>query len=198
MYTSEEALIAGLQQNDRRAFTQLYDEYFTVLCYFASRIINNKEEAEDIVINTFSKFWAMRANFESAANIKAFLYIVTRNNCLDYLEYKRKQAAFQKEYAYFLDSDNEEKIERVKIESELLRKIYTEIQHLPPRCKQVFTLTYFDGLKANEIAEQLNISVSTVTSQRARAIDLLRSVLTSDEWKLFCVMAVVCPVNRII
>jgi RNA polymerase sigma-70 factor (family 1) len=198
MYLSEEALIAGLQQNDREAFTQLYDEYFTVLCYFASRIINNKEEAEDIVINTFSKFWAMRANFESQANIKAFLYIVTRNNCLDYLQYKRKQISFEKEYAYFLDSDGEEKIERVKIESELLRKIYAEIQHLPPKCKQIFTLTYFDGLKANEISEQLNISVSTVTSQRARAISLLRSVLSSDEWMLFCAVAMLCPVNRMI
>jgi RNA polymerase sigma-70 factor (family 1) len=172
MSLSDDQIIKALHQGDGRAFNEVFDKYYKALCYFTSRLISNREEAEDIVLITFSKFWQMRANFETLVNIKAFLYITGRNNCLDYLRYKQRQADFEKAYAYLLENDKEEN--PLKIETEVLRKIYAAIENLPLRCRKVFKLTYFQGLNANEIAEKLSISVSTVTSQRSRAIKLLR------------------------
>jgi RNA polymerase sigma factor (sigma-70 family) len=73
------------------------------------------------------------------------------------------------------DVDTEESSEQLKIEAELLRNIHAAIEKLPEKCKLVFVLTYFDGLRSDEIAKKLNITVSTVASQRQRAIKLVRT-----------------------
>jgi RNA polymerase sigma-70 factor (ECF subfamily) len=74
----------------------------------------------------------------------------------------------------------QENVERLIIKSDFLNRVYNEIQQLPSQCKEVFIMTYFCDLTAGEIANSLGISVSTVTSQRSRAIKFLRNVLKSE------------------
>jgi RNA polymerase sigma-70 factor (ECF subfamily) len=175
MKISEDEFIIKLRHGEGQALTLLFDEYYTALHYFAFRLIENNEEAEDIVLDIFGKLWTRRENFESLVNIKAFLYIATRNTCFNYLHQKRRHAGYKKDLAYLADMSNEERSEQLKIEAELLRNIHTAIEKLPDRCRIVFELTYFEGLKTDEIAKKLNITISTVTSQRHRAIQLLRA-----------------------
>lgn len=174
---TKENIISALQEGDNQAFTFLFDEFYSALRYFAECLTDDKQEAQDVVLRVFNTFWGMRGNFDTLTNIKAFLYISTRNNCLTYLRYRKRQEAHKKDYQAYLLSAPPEETERLIMKADLLRMVYAEIKNLPERCREIFQLTYLEGLQANEIAERLGITVSTVTSQRARAIQLLREAL---------------------
>lgn len=184
---TEAQIIEGLKNNDNRVCRYLFDNHYTPLLYFAEKIIADREEAEDVIMQVFNKFWSLRENFNSTLNIKAFLYITAKNDCFNFLKYRQRQKEVKKELASQLpDPDQAAETERLIIEVDFLNRVYLEVQNLPDKCKQVFLLTYFDGLKANEIAEKLNISVSTVTTQRSRALKYLKHVLSGENYVLLC------------
>lgn len=180
-------IIAGLKNNDNRAFDHLFDQHFRALCYFASNLVGDKEEAKDIALNSFTKLWSRREYFDTLPNIKAFLYITTRNACLDYLRMLQREDNRRKELAY-LQPEAEETIKNQAIESEVLQKIYAEVNNLPRKCRQVFQMSYFQGMSTTDIAGSLNLSESTVRNQRARALQLLRIRLSDKEWVLLCTL----------
>lgn len=175
-WSNEQLLIEAFQKGNAQAFAFVFDMFYGSLCYFARKLTDDKEEAEDIVLETFRKCLAMHKNFETLPNIRAFLYITARNTCLNFLKYRQRKTARNKEYVY-LHTTDDDIIERMRIESEVLRKIYAAVNSLPSRCREIFILTYFKGLPAGEIAKQLGISTSTVTTQRSIAIRFLRKEL---------------------
>jgi RNA polymerase sigma-70 factor (family 1) len=179
----------GLRNNDIRVFNQVFDEFYPQVHYFASRLINNDTEAQDIVIGVFNRFWKVKENFSTGNDIRAFLYVATRNACLDFLRYQQRQKEGKNEYSSHLQSmEDKWHTERMIIESDLMQTIYTQVQKLPDKCREIFILTYFKGLKANEIAGLLGITVSTVTTQRQRAIQYLRGVLSEEHFLLLCLV----------
>ena len=186
---TEMQIIDGLQRNDSRVFDYLFNEYYTQLQYFAERLVSNREEAQDIVITAFRKFWSIKDNFQSNNNIKAFLYITIRNQCLDYLRYRQRFNEVKKEYeSHLLSASAIKQSEHLIIESDLINKIYKEVQKLPNRCREIFILTYFKGLKTKEIASVLNISESAVTTQRSLAIKYLKHAFSQEGYVFFCLV----------
>ena len=169
-------IVDSLNKGQQQVLDGLFTQYYRALVYFAMRIINNQEEAEDIVIESFSKLWNNREKMESVQNIKGFLYLTTRNACVDHLRAQRKIRDMQKELQLFTDPVEQE-IDIETTRAETLRHIYEEMEKLPHQCRNVFTLSVIRGLKSREIASELNISVSNVTSQKLRAIRLLRTAV---------------------
>ncbi|OQP48050.1 hypothetical protein A4H97_29905 [Niastella yeongjuensis] len=180
---TEREIIEGLKGDLQCVFDRVFDEFFPQMQFFATRLIGDGEEARDIVNQVFLSLWNLRSRFETLVNIKAFLYITTRNHCFNYLRRRQRQQAGKKEYesrlAVIADEHN---VELRMIESEVMQKIYDKIEELPNRCKQIFKLTYLEGLHAGEIAKQLNISTSTVTTQRHIAIKYLKAVLSEEDF----------------
>jgi RNA polymerase sigma-70 factor (ECF subfamily) len=183
-------IISGFHKGSSRAFDVLFDMFFPALCYFANKLIDDRQEAEDIVLDTFQKLWARREHFETMPNIKAFLYITVRNTCLNYIRHKETQRKRTREMLKLLPEPLEEDAEQHRIRAEVLQNIYSAIEKLPRKCREVFELSYFEGMKAQEIAEQLQISESTVRNQKVRALQLLKTALTGRELLvLFLIMA---------
>jgi RNA polymerase sigma-70 factor (family 1) len=170
-------LIAGLKTGRESALNALFDQFYQALCYYAIKMINDQSEAEDIVTDTFSKLWNRKEDFETMQHVKGFLYISTRNACLDHLRQKQRNRTAQKELSYLLTSEEEEGLVAEQIRTEVLRKIYEEIEKLPKQCRQVFELSVFEGLKSKDIAKRMDITVSNVTSQKSRAVHLLRTAV---------------------
>jgi len=186
---TETQIIDGLQSNDSRVFDYLFNEYYTQLQYFAERLVSDREEAQDIVITAFRKFWSLRENFKSSNNIKAFFYITIRNQCLDYLRYRQRLNEVKKEYeSHLLSASAIKQSEHLIIESDLINKIYKEVQKLPNRCREIFILTYLKGLKTKEIPSELKISESAVTTQRSLAIKYLKHAFSQEGYVFFCLV----------
>ena len=184
-------LVTQFTQGDTRAFSSLYDMYYARIFHFAKRLVDNRQEAQDITAETFVKLWKLRANFASHENIRAFLYVTTRNACYDYLKYNAKESSQPVELLEQVAPDTDSLTLHDEIRADVLDHIYMEIENLPAQCKTIFTLSYLQGLKNNEIADLLQITDKTVRNQKVLAKKLLRLALF-DQLRvvslLFCFM----------
>jgi RNA polymerase sigma-70 factor (family 1) len=164
------------------AFSEIFRQYYSTLCYFAERIIGDSSSTEDIVEEVFLKVWNKSEPFESSKHLKYFLYQSTRNACLD--EIKKTRHAKERQLIY-LNEDMEDTVPYINeiIHAEVIREIYQAIKELPEQCGRIITMSYIDGLNNDEIANKLGLSVQTVKNQKSRGISLLKIRLSSE---LFC------------
>lgn len=164
------------QKGNATAFSQIFDLHYRPLCYFAGTMLDDAGEVEDVVSEVFVKLWQKASDFDTISSIKGFLYVSTKNRCIDRLRSQKRKMASMDDYLYSLDSLSELEDYAV-LESEVLSLIYEEIECLPTRARAIFKLIFFEGLKTDEVAHQLGISVKTVRNQKARAVHLLQTAL---------------------
>ena len=154
------------------AFTEIYNLYYPDL-YFLSRGIVG-DVAPDIVADVFVQLWSQKKRFESGEHLLFYLRAMTRNACYDSLKKEQRVSLQMKELAYITDQEHEEVYFREVIEARLFSLIQKQIDQLPPHMREVFRLSYIDGLKNAEIAELLNIKDASVRVRKAEALKLLR------------------------
>lgn len=159
---------------DYKRFTEIFNFFYRRLCFFANRLLKDPQAAEDLVADVFLKIWATQVGFKTLANAKAWLYITTRNSCLNYCK-KIKHECYTE-----IDSNSfysEETVATSITRAEVLQEIVNIIEGLPVECRRIFKLGYLGNLTNQEIARELCLSIHTVKNQKARAIYLIRKRL---------------------
>ena len=160
------------------SFENLFRSCYAGLCYYVFRINDNKEEAEDIVQDAFFKLWNRWDDFNDQGSAKNFLYTTVRNASLNVVRHGSvKKKFFDQQHK---DTADEPNILQEIIRAEVIGEIYRAIEQLPAGCRTIFTMGYIDGLKNAEIAGQLGISINTVKTQKARALQLLRLAIYNN------------------
>jgi RNA polymerase sigma-70 factor (ECF subfamily) len=155
---------------DEHAFQQLFEIYIHGLSRFTFAILRNKELAEEAVSDVFFKIWIHRAKIEGIENFKAYLYTSARNTALNYLDKEKREKAILLEDIEVLMPINEICPESELISKELKEAIGLAIDHLPERCKLIYSLAKVENLKYKEIAQILDISVKTIDHQLTIAV----------------------------
>jgi len=179
---------SALDTKDSRLYIKhLFHLYYKRLCYFAHKLIVNKEVVEDIVQDSFIAYWKKQADFDNESSIKSFLYLTVKNACLNVIRHENVVKKYVDNHDITILE--EEKITGNIIRSEVAGEIHNAISALPKGCRHVLTLAYFEGLKNDEIAQALDISVNTVKTQKARALQLLRLKLDVGSLILVIVFA---------
>lgn len=187
-------IIAGFQQGSKDAFAEVYNAHYSRLYGFIKKLVDDKEEARDIAAETFVKLWKLRANFNTAENIKAFLYITARNACMDFLRYRQRQMTNKQEFGYVqLQQDETFSTSNDEIKTLVLQQIHNEIENLPAQCKRIFKMAWLEGKKNAEIATAMGLTEQTIRNQKARAVKILRLVLANYNMELF-VFLILCVV----
>jgi RNA polymerase sigma-70 factor (ECF subfamily) len=166
-----------MENGDLQNIEQLFKENHKRLCNIVHRIINDREAAEDVVQELFIKIWKKRAELKIESSLKGYLMKAAANAAINYLE-NNKRFKFNQELT------NENSAAHVVNEcplegKELMQKIYKALNHLPPKCKAIFVLSRFEGMKYQEIADQLDLSLKTVENQMGIALQKLRDDLGS-------------------
>ena len=192
MRDTDPNLIDQFKKGDSGAFASFFHLHYRPLCYFAVQLVSDHAEAEDIVKDTFVKLWHKHEDFESGEAIKAFLYITTRNACLNFIRHLKVKDTFRKELSYLEEGKGEEMILNQLIHAELLREIYQEIEKMPEKRREVFRLAYFDGLRNEEIADVLHISIHTVKEHKGKALTFLRSRFSNGQIIVFVLFCAKC------
>ncbi len=173
--------IEGIRKREIKAFKYLFENFYASLCIFAQKYVNDDEAVLDIVQDAFIYFWEKEKDITSINSAKSYLYKTVRNKSLNYLRNSNKEANAYMEYfeseLYFRDNI---------IEEETYQIIYNEIGVLPPQSQRVIEMS-LDGLKNNEIAESLGISVNTVKTLKLRAFKSLRIKLKDHLFTLFII-----------
>lgn len=132
--------------------------------------------AEDVVSEVFMKVWERRESIESAAGLKSYLYRSVLNGCMRWKENGGRRKKVEVETK--VEAKVEESYLENMIRAEVMQEVYNAIELLPKECKKIFTKIFIEGKSVKEIAEELKLSVSTVKTQKTRAINFLRSRLS--------------------
>jgi len=159
----------------------VFKSHYSNLVFFALRYVSDREDAEDIVQEAFSKFLQKRESLlnEDENVIKSFLYQTVRNESLNYLKHQKIV------HNHVSQSESEEIQEPVLthiIHSEIIAQIRAAIGELPVGCREVALELFIEGKKYHEVAEELAISVHTVKARRKRALAFLKPRLEELAW----------------
>ena len=159
-------------------FENIDNQYRRRLIYFAEQIIDNREQAKDIVQEALVKLWQRFDGFDNEKAVRWFAYQVTKNACFDYL--KALKSLYKKEEGFYYISDKtEQEILFLMIETETLQELTNGINLLPKAERKIFRLIYFQNMNTAQVAAQLGLSVKTVRNQRGKAINHLKLKLQS-------------------
>lgn len=158
---------------------KLFDEFFFSyakgLVLYAKRFVGSEEDSKDIVHDVFVNFWEKLGSI-SNDNIRSYLFVSTRNRCLDQLS-KLKKGDVYREKVIAENKYLEENLD-LFVETEAMRHIERAIDKLPPQRKKVFTMSKLEGKTFAMIAEELQISPKTVDKHLEMAIRSLRKELS--------------------
>lgn len=166
------AIIEGNQP----AFEMIFKTYYKPLCLYAYSFLNDKNEAEEVVQTTFIKIWEKKNELNVQSSLKAYLYSMVRNGCLNVIKHEKVKQLHAQRHVQETESSRELVEEKV-LSNDLETKIHLAMKALPEQCRLVFQLSRFEELKYQEIADQLQISVKTVENQMGKALKIMRTQL---------------------
>lgn len=171
------------KEDDRELiqFKELYKSNAPMLIFYAGKYVN-AITAEDLVQDVFLKVWQKRTFLFLKEGIKTYLYRSVQHACLDYLKHQEVKGDYinavttklRIEEIYYNDDP-----QSLFAEDERLELIYKEVDKLPEKCREIFTMSYLEERKTSEIAVLLNISTRTVEAQLYKALKILRGILLS-------------------
>ncbi|TDO05536.1 RNA polymerase sigma-70 factor [Sunxiuqinia elliptica] len=176
---SDKTLFLKIKEGDEAAFNKAFESYYSRLCFFADNIIHDYDQSSSIVQQVFVDLWLKRERLDVVYSLKGFLFRSVRNQSLDWLRHRKveseylQELSFKQEEAVFLD--------QLEL-AELNDKINTAIQELPEKCREIFVLCRFEGLKYAEIASRLEISVKTVETQMSIALKKIRTKVSDSQY----------------
>ncbi|MCT4602297.1 MAG: RNA polymerase sigma-70 factor [Marinifilum sp.] len=155
-------------------FKKIFDTFYKGLFLFAQKYIAECDVVEDIVQEIFIKLWEKRDTIENTSAVKAFLYIGVKNKALNYFRHQKIVQKYQKEMIQL--KSQESFFKNHLIEEETYRLLLQSIKQLPEQTRKVCILS-MNGVKNAQIAEQLDISTSTVKYHKKQAITILQGKL---------------------
>lgn len=176
---SQTRLVRVIQRGDKKAFEQLFREWYVRLCLYAESIVRDRDMAEDVVQNVFCGLWEKRQEMQIRESVKAYLYRSVYHAALNTLKHEKVKSAFldfiQKQGS--IAENNIEYLMNQENHDRLVLEVNRVIGRLPEQCRDIFRMSRFEGMKNQQIAFELNISVRTVEVQLYRAMKRLREEL---------------------
>jgi len=176
-----------VKKGDMSAFETIYKELFSGLCQYAFQLINDYFLAEETVQDVFLQLWETRHTlYSEELSLKNYLYRITYNQCMDILKKRKTQKGrlvqFTPDDEWTMIAEkygfDDEMIAHFEVE-ETMALVEKMVEQLPDQCRTIFRLSRDEGMTNEEIAQQLNLSKSTVRVQLYRATQKLREGLVS-------------------
>ncbi|GGH65703.1 hypothetical protein GCM10011379_19120 [Filimonas zeae] len=172
-----EAILMQFREGKEEALKRIYSMFATNLLFTARGIVKNEQEAEDIVLDAFSKCWLKRECFETLYKIKCYLYVVIKHACFHYVDKLKTKASSHREIFYISEEADGFVLEHM-IKAEMVERIHKEINLLPERARTMLNWLYVDGLSNTQIAQKMQIPVEHVRVNKSRALNQLRQALS--------------------
>ena len=169
------SVILKLNEGDEKAANLIFNHFYPGLLHYVIKITGNYQEAEDISLRSFQKFFERSTLFDTDESIKAFLYIVARNESLNYLKARRRRWEAYNIFAMKADEFQQYNKPEIIIDERIA--VNAAIEKLPSACLKIFQMLFIEEKKPAEIAAQLNLAESTIHNQKYRGLKILRQYL---------------------
>lgn len=170
-------LVEKSKRGERLAQYQLYQLYSKAMFNICYRMMNGREEAEDMLQEAFTTVFHRLDSFRNESTIGAWIKRIVVNQCINELKRKKLDLTFRDDVAGFEGA--EEEVDDSHIQYEVSR-IRTAMEALPQGYRIIFSLYLLEGYDHREISEILNISESTSKTQYLRAKNKIKVILNEQ------------------
>jgi RNA polymerase sigma-70 factor (ECF subfamily) len=175
----------ALTDKDQKAFAELMERYREPIYFMLLKMVNNKDDAEDLTIEAFGKAFRRMHQYTPQFAFSTWLFKIATNNAIDFIRKKRIRAI---SIDQGFTSDDGETIEisikdavldpaEAMQKEERIKKMREIVDKLKPRYRKLVEMRYFDELAYEEIAEELQLPLGTVKAQLFRARDFLANMM---------------------
>lgn len=181
---------------DDKVFELFFKKYFMQLCaYCQYKFGFDLDLSKEVVHTAFIKLWETRQNISPGLSIKSYLYKIVTNNCLDILKHEKVKLKYEKLIIENTSSNASSSDFENADMKEMAAAIDKAVAELPEQMRRIFELSRYEGLKYNDIAKHLNISVKTVETQMSRALARLRQKLSHYLISFFILIIILIAYN---
>jgi RNA polymerase sigma-70 factor (ECF subfamily) len=185
--STDSELMQRVYSNDSKALEALYNRYSPLLYTLIKKIVTEDEVAKDVLSDVFVIIWRKIDLFDFNSNdVYCWLVSITRNKAIDTI--RRRNSSEMEPYSDEYENNHiipnlSGKIDPLELETanNIKDEVVSSLNKLTNAQQFVISLAYFEGLTQKEIAERLNIPVTTVKSKIKIALGNLRNNLIMGE-----------------
>jgi len=183
---------AALEKSDQKAYAELMDRYRDSVYFMLLKMVNNKDDADDLTIEAFGKAFKRLSQYTPNFAFSTWLFKIATNNCIDFIR-KKKKGTFSLDKTV----ENEEggemtmdvKFDGLDPEENIIKKqkvilMRSVVEKLKPRYRRLVELRYFEELSYEEISAEMDLPLGTVKAQLFRAREFLQTMLKDSEGKI--------------
>jgi RNA polymerase sigma-70 factor (ECF subfamily) len=174
---NERELLLRIAEGDEKAFTDLFNHYYTLLRPFILKFSKLHEDTEEIIQETFIRVWLNRDNLVEIENFHSWIFTIASRLCLmlirKNLNNQKKAIAYDQKQ---LSNVSETPADSFQV-AEITRLINKAVNLMPPQRKRIYRMSREEGMKPADIAKSLSLSVHTVKNVLVTALKEIRSYL---------------------
>jgi RNA polymerase sigma factor (sigma-70 family) len=180
----------AVEEGDQKAYAELMSRYKDSIYYMLLKMVNNRDDAEDLTIEAFGKAFRNIRQYTPDYAFSTWLFKIATNNCIDFIRKKRKlmlsiDRGFENEDGQ--DVALEIKSDGPGPDDSLMKKqkvmmMRDVVDKLKPRYRRLVELRYYNELSYEEISEELKLPLGTVKAQLFRAREFLYQIMKNSEY----------------
>jgi RNA polymerase sigma factor (sigma-70 family) len=176
---------AALDHGDQKAYAELMGRYRDSVYFMLLKMINNKDDADDLTIEAFGKAFKRLKQYTPNFAFSTWLFKIASNNCIDFMR-KKRMNTFSIDRTFENEEGGETTIdikagglnpEENLVKKQKVKLLHDVVEKLKPRYRMLVEMRYFEELSYEEIAAKLDLPVGTVKAQLFRAREFLATVL---------------------
>jgi RNA polymerase sigma factor (sigma-70 family) len=183
---------SALDNGDQKAYAQLMERYRDSVYFMLLKMVNNKDDADDLTIEAFGKAFKRLDQYAPTYAFSTWLFKIATNNCIDFIRRKKMVVYSIDKKIENADGDQmsvDIKAMELNPEENMVKKqkvllMRSVVDKLKPRYKQLVEMRYFEELSYEEISEKLDLPLGTVKAQLFRAREFLANILKNTEGKI--------------
>ena len=179
----------AVDQRDQAAYAELLDRYKESVFYLLMKMVNNRDDAEDLTIEAFGKAFKNIEQYTPNFAFSTWLFRIATNNCIDFIR-KKRMVTVSLDKTFEGDDGGEMTMDvrsnTLDPEESLIRKqknvlMQSLVTKLKPRYRTLVEMRYFQELSYEEIAEKLDLPIGTVKAQLFRSREFLYNILRNQQ-----------------
>ncbi len=182
----------ALDTGDQKAFAELMERYRDSVYFMLLKMINNKDDADDLTIEAFGKAFHRLHQYTPSFAFSTWLFKIASNNCIDFIR-KKKMNTFSLDKPFENDEGGDMRVdvkadipdpEEKVMKKEKIQMMRAVVEKLKPRYRNLIELRYFEELSYEEISDRLELPIGTVKAQLFRAREFLYNFLKDTQGRI--------------
>jgi len=172
---SEQEIISLLLQQNEQGFNYLYDNYSAAIYGIITRVVSEKEYADEIIQDVFVKIWRNIAQFDAQkGRLYTWMINLARNTAIDYIRSKGFQNEQKNQSIPEFVNDSEKYATTANVDHIGVKEVLLQLKE---EWRELIDLAYYKGYTQQEIAERLDIPIGTIKTRTRNALIELKNLL---------------------